>query len=175
MTVPKELDFLGPPNTRKSSTFFYCPLVLYASRWPVKHLRAKKLRRIHISINWFYLIWWPKLVTSNLRQTVTVRESLTSKIEVTLVAKFGKKISLWRVRHGAKKVWHAVVVAAYQTAARKTIAWLTCDMARFGHGPNMPKLLYTILRFSTRENRDKSAHGDSQNFLGLLRHLWMKD
>ena len=47
---------------------------------------------------------------------------MARKIEATLVANFGKKMSLRHVGHGAKKVWHAVVVVANQTAARKTVA-----------------------------------------------------
>jgi hypothetical protein len=82
--------------------------------------------------------WWPKLATPNFRQIVAVRESLTSKIKATLVAKFGKKIGLWHVGQGAKKVWHAVVVTANQTAAKKIMTWLTCSMAHFGHEPNKP-------------------------------------
>ena len=56
---------------------------------------------------------------------MAARESLTSKIEATLVAKFGKKMGLWRVGQGAKKVWHAVVVAA---TARKN-----CGMTNLWH------------------------------------------
>ena len=52
---------------------------------------------------------------------MVAREISASKIETTLVAKFGKKMSLCGVGQGAKKVWHAVVVATNQTAARKTM------------------------------------------------------
>lgn len=69
---------------------------------------------------------------------MAARESSARKIEAILVAKFGKKINLWRVEHGAKKVWHTVAVAANQTTARKIMAWLTWGMARFGHEPNKP-------------------------------------
>jgi hypothetical protein len=56
----------------------------------------------------------PKLATPNFRQAT---ESVVSKNEATLVASFGKKMSLWRVGQGAKKVWHAIVTAVNQTHA----------------------------------------------------------
>jgi predicted transcriptional regulator len=64
----------------------------------------------------------------NIRQTVAARESLASKIKATLMAKFGKKMGLRRVRQGAKEMWHAVVVTANQTAAKKK---KNCGMTRF--------------------------------------------
>jgi hypothetical protein len=39
---------------------------------------------------------------------MVAEESVVSKIEATLMAKFGTKMSLWHVRQGAKKVWHAI-------------------------------------------------------------------
>lgn len=35
------------------------------------------------------------------------------------MVKFSKKMSLWHVEQNAKKVWHAIVVAANQTARRQ--------------------------------------------------------
>jgi hypothetical protein len=64
---------------------------------------------------------------------MTARKSLASKIEATLMAKFGKKIDLWRVGQGAEKVWHAVTVAANQTTGRKIMARVTYSIARFCH------------------------------------------
>jgi hypothetical protein len=65
-------------------------------------------------------------------------ESVASKIEATLVARFGTKMSLWHVGQGAKKVRRAIAVAVNQTAAAETVAWLTFGMACFGLQPNAP-------------------------------------
>ena len=63
----------------------------------------------------------PEFATPNLRQTVAATESVASKIEATLVAKLGMKMSLWHVGQCAKKVRRAMVVAINQTASKKNV------------------------------------------------------
>ena len=66
------------------------------------------------------------------------RVTVATKIEDTVVARFGTKMSLWHVRYGAKKVWRAIGVALNQIATEETAAQQTFGVVGFGHQPNRP-------------------------------------